>query len=67
MRSVDNTSTAEAILEKNFKGKLAGSQIHAIPQERVQKVLASINKSGRFGTQQNVSSVSIVPSIRDED
>lgn len=43
------------------------SQIQAIPQEEVQKVLGSINKSGRFGTRQNVSSVSIVPSTRDED
>lgn len=67
VRSVDNTSTAEAILEKSFKGNFAGSQIQAIPQEEVQKVLGSINKSGRFGTRQNVSSVSIVPSTRDED
>lgn len=66
VRSVDNTSTAEAILEKSFKGNFAGSQIQAIPQEEVQKVLGSINKSGRFGTRQNVSSVSIVPSTRDE-
>lgn len=67
VRSVDNTSTAEAILEKSFKGNFAGSQIQAIPQEEVQKVLGSINKSGRFGTRQNISSVSIVPSTRDED
>ena len=32
VRSVDNTSTAEAILEKSFKGNFAGSQIQAIPQ-----------------------------------
>lgn len=44
VRSVDNTSTAEAILEKSFKGNFAGSQIQAIPQEEVQKVLGSINK-----------------------
>ena len=43
VRSVDNTSTAEAILEKSFKGNFAGSQIQAIPQEEVQKVLGSIN------------------------
>ena len=67
VRSVDNTSTAEAILEKSFKGNFAGSQIQPIPQEEVQKVLGSINKSGRFGIRQNVSSVSIVPSTRDED
>ena len=67
VRSVDNASTAEAILEKSFKGNFAGSQIHAIPQEEVRKVLGSINESGRFGTRQNVSSVSIVPSTRDED
>ena len=67
VRSVDKTSTAEAILEKSFKGNFAGSQIHAIPQKQLQKVLGGINRSGRFGTYQNVSSVSIVPSPRDED
>lgn len=30
VRSVDNTSTAEAILEKSFKGNFAGSQIQAM-------------------------------------
>lgn len=39
VRSVDKTSTAEAILEKSFKGNFAGSQIHAIPQKQLQKVL----------------------------
>ena len=44
IRSVDNASTAEAILEKSFKGNFAGSQISAVPQEKLQKVLESINK-----------------------
>lgn len=67
IRSVDNASTAEAILEKSFKGNFSGSQIQAVPQEMLEKVLGSINKSGRFGNRQNVSCVSIVPSPRDED
>lgn len=67
VRSVENASTAEAILEKSFKGNFAGSQIQAVPQEKVGRVLGAINKSGRFGNRQNVSSVSIVPSTRDED
>mgnify|MGYP005762500591 FL=1 len=67
IRSVYNASTAEAILEKSFKGNFAGSQIIAVPQEKLKKVLGSINKSGRFGNCQNVASVSIIPSARDED
>ncbi len=67
VRSMDNVSTAEAILEKSFKGNFAGSQIREIPQEHIQSILGSINKKERFGNCQNVSSVSIVPSTRDED
>lgn len=67
VRSVENVSTAEAILEKSFKGNFAGSQIKAVPQEKVEKILGSINKNERFGNRQNVSSVSIVPSTRDDD
>ena len=67
IRSADNASTAETILEKSFKGNFAGSQITAVPREKIQKILGSINKSGRFGSAQNVSSVSIVPSARDDD
>lgn len=67
VRSTDNTSTAEAILEKSFKGNFPGSQIHAVAQEQEQRILGSINERGRFGTRQNVSSVSIIPSPRDED
>ena len=67
IRSVDNASTAEAILEKSFKGNFAGSQIRAVPQEQLQKILGAVNQSGRFGNRQNVASVSIVPSPRDAD
>ena len=67
VRSVENASTAEAILEKSFKGNFSGSQIKPISQEKLERVLGSINESSRFGNTQNVSSVSIVPSARDED
>ena len=67
VRSVNNASTAEAILEKSFKGNFEGSQIQAVPQERFESVLNAINKSGRFGDRNNVSSVSIVPSMRSDD
>ncbi len=67
IRSVDNAPTAEAILEKSFKGNFAGSQIRAVPQEDLPGMLGAINRSGRFGNRQNVTSVSIVPSARDED
>lgn len=67
VRSVENASTAEAILEKSFKGNFPGSTIHAVRQEEVPKILGGLTESGRFGNRQNVSSVSIVPSTRDED
>lgn len=67
VRSVDNASTAEAILEKSFSGNFSGSRIRRVPQEQFHDVLGPINASGRFGNEQNVASVSIVPSTRDED
>ena len=67
VRSVDNVSTAEAILEKSFKGNFPGSQIRPVTQDKQKQVLGEINKSSRFGNSQNVSAVSIVPSTRDDD
>ena len=67
VRSVDNVSTAEAILEKSFKGNFPGSQIRPVTQDKMRQVLGEINKSNRFGNSQNVSAVSIVPSTRDDD
>ncbi len=67
IRSVDHASTAEAILEKSFRGNFAGSQIRPVPGDRIQEILGGINAGDRFGNRQNVSSVSIVPSARDED
>ena len=67
VRSVDNVSTAEAILEKSFRGNFPGSQIRPVTQDKQKQVLGEINKSNRFGNSRNVSAVSIVPSTRDDD
>lgn len=67
VRSEDNASTAEAILGKSLQGNFPGSIVEAVPEDDVSNILSSVNESTHFGCRQNVASVSIVPSTRDED
>lgn len=66
IRSEDRTSTAEAILKQSFLGNFPGSQIECMKQPEISTILRKINEKERFGNEQNVASVSIVPSSRDE-
>ena len=67
VRSDDNASTAEAILQKSLRGNFPGSVMDPIPKQQITDVLSDVNSQGRFGCEMNVASVSIVPSTRDED
>ena len=67
IRSENNASTAEAILKKSLDGNFPGSVTEQVPKQEITEVLSSINERTRFGNKQNVASVSIVPSSRDED
>jgi len=67
IRSENNASTAETILRKSFTGNFPGSKIKPIPKQEISEILGGITHQTRFGNQQNVASVSIVPSSRDED
>lgn len=67
IRCANNTSTAEAILEKSIRGNFAGSRIHSVPQEALRRILGPIDCKDQFGNRQAVASVSIVPSPRDDD
>lgn len=67
IRSETNASTAEAILKKSLDGNFPGSITEQVPKQEITEVLSSINERTRFGNKQNVASVSIVPSPRDED
>ncbi len=67
IRSEENASAAEAILRKSFGGNFPGSVMHTVQKTEIGNVLSGITEQTRFGSRQNVSSVSIVPSARDED
>jgi hypothetical protein len=67
IRSEKNASTAETILRKSFTGNFPGSKIKSISKQEIADILGDITHRTRFGNQHNVTSVSIVPSSRDED
>lgn len=62
----EQASTAGYILEKALKGNFGGSQFENMSSDRIQKVLAdNILHSGR--NSKCVSSVTLVPSLRDDE
>lgn len=67
IKSIDNASTAEEILNDSLKGNFPGSIMKHVERNEIQKVLSDVTAQNRFGYRQNVASVSIVPSARDED
>lgn len=67
IRSEENASTAEVILKNSFNGNFPGSKVKTIEKQEIAKLLGNISETSRFGYQQNVASVSIVPSARDDD
>lgn len=67
IRSEEKASTAEAVIKNSLTGNFPGSKIKPIEKQEIGKILGDISQSSRFGNQQNVTSVSIVPSSRDED
>lgn len=60
-------STAEEILLKGIKGNFPGSDLQKLRQPQIEAVFEKAVSSSRANTSKNVSSVSIIPSMRDED
>ena len=67
IRSETNASTAEEILNESLKGNFPGSVMRHVEKKDITAVLTDVNIQNRFGYKQNVASVSIIPSARDQD
>ena len=67
VRSMENAATASKILEKSFLGNFSGSTLRSMKNSEITEVMESIVNSEYINTQRNVSCVTVIPSMRDED
>lgn len=67
IRSTENASTASKILEKSFIGNFPGSSLQGMKNGEIAEVMESISKTDNYNTSRNVSCVTVIPSMRDED
>lgn len=67
IRSADNASTASRILEKSFKGNFPGSTLQNLKNSEIKKVMEGVSQTDKYNTSRNVSCVTVIPSMRDDD
>lgn len=67
VRSGSNAATASKILEKSFLGNFPGSTLRNMRNSEITEVMESIVTSSTVNMQKNVSCVTVIPSMRDED
>ncbi len=67
IRSQENASTAGKILEKSFVGNFPGSTLEGLKNSEIAEVMESIAESDTYNTSRNISCVTVIPSMRDED
>ena len=67
IRSDENAATAGKILEKSFLGNFPGSELRPMKNSEIAEVMQGAVKSSLVNTQRNVSCVTVIPSMRDED
>lgn len=67
VRSTDNAATAGKILEKSFVGNFPGSTLRSMKNGEIAEVMDSIVATNNVNTSRNVSCVTVIPSMRDED
>lgn len=67
VRSVENAATASKILEKSFLGNFSGSTLRNMKNSEIVEVMESVVNSEYMNTQRNVSCVTVIPSMRDEN
>lgn len=67
VRSADNAATAGKILEKSFVGNFPGSTLRSMKNGEITEVMDSIVATNNVNTSRNVSCVTVIPSMRDED
>lgn len=67
VRTHENAATAGKILEKSFLGNFAGSELRSLKNSEIEEVMKNIVESEHTNSVKNVSCVTVVPSMRDED
>lgn len=67
VQASENVSTAGKILEKSFLGNFPGSQLRGLKNSEIEEVMKRVVASEYVNTPRNISSVTVVPSTRDED
>ena len=67
VRSSNNAAVAGKILEKSFIGNFPGSDLRSMKNSEISKVMDSIVTTDNLNTSRNVSCVTVIPSMRDED
>ncbi len=67
VRSNENAAVASKILEKSFMGNFPGSELRQMKNSEIAEVMENAVKSQLVNTQRNVSCVTVIPSMRDED
>ncbi len=66
VRSDTNAAVAELILEKSFLGNFAGSSLKRLRNTDIANVM-NISSDNTSNSSKNISCVTVVPSMRDED
>ncbi len=67
VRSDTDAPIAAKILEKSFLGNFPGSELESMKNTEITQVIESVTKTGYNNTSKNVSCVTVIPSMRDED
>ena len=67
VRSDTDAPIAAKILEKSFLGNFPGSELESMKNAEITQVIESVTKTGYNNTSKNVSCVTVIPSMRDED
>lgn len=67
VRSEENASTASKILEKSFLGNFPGSVLSGMKNSEIADVLARVTSEDVPSKTKNISCVTVIPSMRDEN
>lgn len=67
IRANNSASVAGAILEKSFLGNFSGSSLYRLRNPEISNIMDSCVSSSNIGSLKNLSCVTVVPSMRDED
>lgn len=67
VRAEESAAVASTILAKGFEGNFAGSTLRSLKNKEVAKVLGTVKETEHLNSGKNVSCVTVVPSMRDDD